>query len=48
MATSSFRFSCPWHGWEFALDTGETLFAGRQRLNTFEISVDDGTIIVDI
>ena len=37
---------CPWHGWEFALDSGRCL-TDRRRLATFPTEVaDDGTLYV--
>ncbi len=37
---------CPWHGWEFALDSGQCL-TDRRRLATFPTEVaDDGTLYV--
>jgi 3-phenylpropionate/trans-cinnamate dioxygenase ferredoxin subunit len=36
---------CPWHGWEFDLRTGETLFReDKRRLRTFPVSVEDGIV----
>ena len=37
---------CPWHGWEFALDSGQCL-TDRRRLATFPTEVaEDGTLYV--
>ena len=37
---------CPWHGWEFALDSGQCL-TDRRRLATFSTEVaEDGTLYV--
>lgn len=37
---------CPWHGWEFALDSGQCL-TDRRRLATFPMEVaEDGTLYV--
>lgn len=37
---------CPWHGWEFALDSGRCL-TDRRRLATFPTEVaEDGTLYV--
>ena len=37
---------CPWHGWEFALNSGQCL-TDRRRLATFPTEVaDDGTLYV--
>jgi nitrite reductase (NADH) small subunit len=38
---------CPWHGWEYSIDTGEALFGtDRRRLSTFPIEVEDGQVFV--
>ena len=38
--------ACPWHGWEFALDSGQCL-TDRRRLAMFPTEVaDDGTLYV--
>jgi len=33
--------SCPWHGWEFDLETGAMFGNPRIRLRTYETRVDD-------
>ncbi len=38
--------TCPWHGWEFDLETGEALFDGRVRVRTFEARVEDGQVVL--
>ena len=39
---------CPWHGWEFDLETGEKLFdvTERARVKTYPVSVERGRIVV--
>jgi nitrite reductase/ring-hydroxylating ferredoxin subunit len=38
---------CPWHGWEFDLRSGETLFATqKRRLIKFKTEVVDGVLYV--
>jgi nitrite reductase/ring-hydroxylating ferredoxin subunit len=38
---------CPWHGWEFDLETGRALFGHRVRLAGVETAVErDGTLVV--
>lgn len=39
--------ACPWHGWEFNLLTGEAL-ADKRRLQHFPVSIEDGTIYVEV
>jgi 3-phenylpropionate/trans-cinnamate dioxygenase ferredoxin subunit len=39
---------CPWHGWEFDLATGRSLFAPEQtRVKTYPVFVDGGGVVVD-
>lgn len=35
---------CPWHGWEFDLKTGKSLFSDKVRTRTYPVVVEDGTI----
>jgi nitrite reductase/ring-hydroxylating ferredoxin subunit len=37
---------CPWHGWEFDLDTGEALFGRRVRLAPVETGLVNGTVVL--
>lgn len=37
---------CPWHGWEFNLQTGRYLWNARCGLDAFEVEVEDGTVYV--
>jgi nitrite reductase (NADH) small subunit len=38
---------CPWHGWEFDLDTGRSLLEpARVGLRTYEVTVEDGDVVV--
>jgi len=41
---------CPWHGWEFDLETGEKLFdvTERARVKTYPVSVEAGRVGVDV
>jgi nitrite reductase (NADH) small subunit len=40
---------CPWHGWEFDIETGEALFGiDRRRLQTYPTRVVDGRVIVSM
>jgi len=38
--------SCPWHGWSYDLETGESLADADVRLPTFDVVVEDGTVYV--
>lgn len=38
---------CPWHGFEFTLETGRPLVdLGRMRVRTYEVAVEDGDVVV--
>lgn len=40
---------CPWHGYEFALDTGRCLAdPEHNRVRVYPVTVEDGTVCVDI
>lgn len=40
--------ACPWHGWEFDLNTGRALLAPQLRLRMFKTQVVDGRVLVDL
>lgn len=35
---------CPWHGWEFDLKTGKSLFSERVRTRTYPVRVENGQV----
>lgn len=35
---------CPWHGWEFDIKTGKSLFDEKVRTRTYKVQVVDGKI----
>jgi nitrite reductase/ring-hydroxylating ferredoxin subunit len=37
---------CPWHGWEFDLATGQTLFDDTVAVAGYDIRVEDGQIVL--
>ena len=38
---------CPWHGWEYDLETGRSLFAtNRTKVATYPVTVEDGRVTV--
>jgi len=41
-ADDEVRIACPWHGWEYNLDTGECVADRRFRLQRVEVKVRDG------
>ena len=40
--------SCPWHGYEYELATGEHVGVGEPVVNTYDVVVEGGTIYVDV
>lgn len=38
---------CPWHGWEFDVKTGQSLFGeASARIATYEVTIEDGDLFV--
>lgn len=37
---------CPWHGWEFSLDTGANAGDGRLKLRSYPVTERDGNVYV--
>lgn len=38
---------CPWHGWEFDLETGRSLLEpDRVGLKTYPVTVEDGVVVL--
>jgi nitrite reductase (NADH) small subunit len=36
---------CPWHGWEFDLETGKTMFSiSNARLKMYSVLIEDGKV----
>lgn len=35
---------CPWHGWEFDIKTGKSLFSDKVRTRSYRTQVDDGKV----
>jgi nitrite reductase (NADH) small subunit len=40
--------SCPWHGWQYDVRTGENEFDRALTLETFEVVVEDGEVKVAV
>jgi len=39
---------CPWHGWEFDVVTGQSLFGiDKRRLKSFAVDVVDGQVVLE-
>ena len=39
---------CPWHGWEFHLDTGESLTNAKRRVRTYPVTIDGDSVFIDV
>lgn len=39
---------CPWHGWEFDITTGASIFEPSARLTTYPVTVIDDRLMVEI
>lgn len=40
--------SCPWHGWEFNIESGAHLARTKYRLPTYDVVVRDNRVYLDI
>jgi 3-phenylpropionate/trans-cinnamate dioxygenase ferredoxin subunit len=38
---------CPWHRWEYSLETGRAWHDPRLRVRVYPVTVEDGTIYVE-
>jgi len=39
--------ACPWHGYEFVLETGRPLLdLGRLRVRTYQVEVENGEVVI--
>jgi len=43
-STTELHIVCPWHGWEFDLETGQCASEPSLRLRKFPVKVDDGRV----
>ena len=39
---------CGWHGWEFDIATGQCLVNSRMKARTYDVTVEDGELVVHI
>lgn len=40
--------ACPWHGWQFDIETGENTDDDSYSVPTYETTVEDGTVYVTV
>ncbi len=38
--------TCPWHGWEYDVSTGQYVLNAALKVNSYEVTVEDGEIKV--
>jgi nitrite reductase (NADH) small subunit len=39
---------CAWHGWEFDIATGRALVDPAVRARTYPVTVEDGSVVIDV
>jgi nitrite reductase (NADH) small subunit len=39
---------CPWHGWEYDLDTGQSIAQPALKLTSASVTIEDDTVIVQL
>jgi nitrite reductase/ring-hydroxylating ferredoxin subunit len=39
---------CPWHGWEYSLETGEVVGTEDTAVPTFDVTVENGTVYLEL
>jgi 3-phenylpropionate/trans-cinnamate dioxygenase ferredoxin subunit len=39
---------CPWHGWEFDLETGCALFDPRRRAHVYPVIIDGDEVVIEV
>ncbi len=39
---------CPWHGWEFDLETGQTLCGGQSKLTLYPVTLKERSVYVEL
>jgi nitrite reductase/ring-hydroxylating ferredoxin subunit len=40
--------SCPWHGWEFDVATGRSLWDDTCRLGKYRVAVERGRVLIEV
>ena len=40
--------TCPWHGWDFYLGTGEHVGLEEITVPTYDVVVEDGTVVLEV
>jgi nitrite reductase/ring-hydroxylating ferredoxin subunit len=45
---SGHEVMCPWHAWSWDVRTGENCANGTLKVQTFEVKVEDGIVLVNV
>lgn len=40
--------ACPWHGWEFDVETGRAVWDAAYRVKTYAARIENGRVLVEI
>ncbi|HEX6509835.1 MAG TPA: Rieske 2Fe-2S domain-containing protein [Chloroflexota bacterium] len=40
--------ACPWHGWEFSLADGRSVWSTKYRVRAYEVMVRDGRVLLEM
>jgi nitrite reductase/ring-hydroxylating ferredoxin subunit len=40
--------ACPWHGWEFFVDTGQSVWDPKYRVRSYKVTVEDGRVLLEL
>jgi nitrite reductase/ring-hydroxylating ferredoxin subunit len=40
--------ACAWHGWEFSMETGESVTDPTLRVRTYDVQIEDGRVLVEM
>ncbi|MEK6937031.1 MAG: non-heme iron oxygenase ferredoxin subunit [Nanoarchaeota archaeon] len=41
------KVTCPWHGWQFDVKTGQNLMPGMGKLNSYKVTVENEDIFIE-
>ncbi len=42
------KITCPWHGWQYAVDTGQCINNPAAKLKTFKVEVKESEVYVEV
>lgn len=45
---SELTVECPWHGWVFSLETGETAFSPGAKVKTYPVKVQGSDVFLEL